>query len=133
MRVGLFLAVWLLLQLVTPVRGLWALFAAVIASGVLSAFLLNRQRTAMGEVVGRFFGGINARIDAASRAEDDWDAREPDMSEEESEHQAGAQGDGVDDHESTGGHQGGNEAGSLGSGQHDAQRLQGPGERSESD
>lgn len=70
MRVGLFVAVWLLLQLVTPLRGLWAAVVAIVISGLISIVLLNRQRSAMGGVVGGFFRGINDRIDAASRAED---------------------------------------------------------------
>lgn len=70
MRVGLFVAVWLLLQLVTPLRGLWAAVGAIVISGLISIVLLNRQRSAMGGVVGGFFRGINDRIDAASRAED---------------------------------------------------------------
>jgi len=147
MRVGLFLAVWLLLQLITPLRGLWALFVAVIVSGVLSAFVLNRQRTAMGEVVGGFFGRINARIDAASRAEDEWDEderaederaeddrdeRELSALENDLQHQAGAQGEGVDDHQPTGGDQGRDESGSAGSGHDDSQGSPSPGERGES-
>jgi len=132
MRVGLFLAVWLVLQLITPLRGLWALFVAVIVSGVLSAFVLNRQRTAMGEVVGGFFGRINARIDAASRAEDEWDERELSALENDLQHQAGAQGEGVDDHQSTCGDQGGDESGSAGSGHDDSQGSPSPGERGES-
>jgi Flp pilus assembly pilin Flp len=70
MRVGLFVAVWLVLQLVTPLRGLWAAVVAIVISGLISVVLLNRQRSAMGGVVGGFFRGINERIDAASRAED---------------------------------------------------------------
>jgi hypothetical protein len=133
MRVGLFLAVWLLLQLITPIRGLWGLFVAIIVSGVLSAFVLNRQRTAMGEVIGRFFGGINARIDAASRAEDDPVEGEFDALQEQAQGQSEAQGAGVDDHEPTGSRQRGDESGSLGPGQHDAQRSQSPRERGETE
>ena len=66
----MFIAVWLLLQLLTPLRGLWALVLAVLVSGAISFFLLNRQRDAMSGVVAGFFGRINDRIDASTRAED---------------------------------------------------------------
>lgn len=100
MRVGLFLGVWLLLQLLTPLRGLWAAALAIIASGLISLFLLNRQRAAMSSVVGGFFGRINARIDAASQAEDHWD-----------EH-ADGHSHGVDDDQMPGADEGRDEAGS---------------------
>ncbi len=106
LRIGLFLGVWLLLQMITPLRGLWALVVAIVLSGVISAFALNRQRSAMGEVVGRFFGGINDRIDAASRAEDD--------SDEQGQDQSGAERDTVGNDESAGGDESGDEPGSGG-------------------
>jgi hypothetical protein len=62
MRLLLFIAVWLLLQLLTPLRGLWALVLALMVSGAISFFLLNRQRDAMSGVVAGFFGRINDRI-----------------------------------------------------------------------
>lgn len=70
MRLLLFIAVWLLVQLITPIRGLWALVLALLISGAISFFLLNRQRDAMSGVVAGFFGRINDRIDASTRAED---------------------------------------------------------------
>lgn len=70
MRLLMFVAVWLLVQLITPIRGLWALVLAVLVSGAISFFLLNRQRDAMSGVVAGFFGRINDRIDASTRAED---------------------------------------------------------------
>ena len=106
LRIGLFFGVWLLLQIITPLRGLWALVVAIILSGVMSAFLLNRQRSAMGEVVGRFFGGINDRIDAASRAEDD--------SDEQRQDQSGGESNTVGDDESAGSDEGADEPGSDG-------------------
>ena len=106
LRIGLFLGVWLLLQIITPLQGLWALVVAIILSGVISAFLLNRQRSAMGEVVGRFFGGINDRIEAASRAEDD--------SDEQRQDQSGGERNTVGDDESAGSDEGADEPGSDG-------------------
>ncbi len=70
LRLLLLLAVWLLIELVTPLRGLTSVVVALLASGVISLFLLNRQRASMSVVVGSFFRGINERIDAAARAED---------------------------------------------------------------
>ena len=107
LRIGLFLGVWLVLQIISPLQGLWALVVAIVLSGVISAFALNRQRSAMGEVVGRFFGGINARIDAASRAEDD--------SDEQGQDQSGGERDRVGDDESAGTDESGYEPGSDGS------------------
>lgn len=71
LRVALFLAVWLTLELITPIAGLWAIVLALLISGVLSLFLLDRQRNRVGSVATGFFGRINDRIDAAARAEDD--------------------------------------------------------------
>lgn len=115
MRVGLFVGVWLLLQLITPLRGLWALVGAVVISGLISLFLLDRQRAAMSAVVGGFFGGINARIDAASRAEDDWDD------------QAYGQGYGVGDDQMAGTDQSGNQSRSDRPAADDPERSPGPG------
>ena len=114
MRVGLFIGVWLLLQLLTPLRGLWAVALAIVASGLISLFLLNRQRAAMSSVVGGFFGRINARIDAASQAEDDWDE------------QAHGQGHRVGDDEMTGSDEGRDEAGSTRAPHNDAHRTDHP-------
>ena len=115
MRVGLFVGVWLLLQLLTPLRGLWAVAVAILMSGLISLFLLNRQRAAMSSVVGGFFGRINARIDAASQAEDDWDE------------QPEADRQGVGDDEASGADQGRDESRSDRSSSDDAQRADRPG------
>ena len=102
MRVGVFIGVWLLLQLVTPLRGLWAVVVASVVSGLISVFLLNRQRAAMSSVVGGFFGRINERIDAASRVEDDW------------QEQPAGQGYGVGDDQFSGTDERGDEVGTDG-------------------
>jgi hypothetical protein len=77
LRVGLFIALWLPIQLLTPLRGLWAIVIALLGSGLLSVVLLNRQRNAMGFTVGNFFSQINERIEASARAED-WPEGEAD-------------------------------------------------------
>lgn len=69
-RVLLFIAIWLLVQFVSPLRGLTALVVALLVSGAISFFLLNRQRdTASASVVG-LFRRIDERIERARRAED---------------------------------------------------------------
>ena len=72
-RFALFAVAWLLLELLTPIRGWWALAAAILVSGMVSAFALNRQRDDMSAGLAGFFGRMNARIDAANRAEDERD------------------------------------------------------------
>jgi hypothetical protein len=73
LRIGLVLALWWLLQLVTPLRGIVALAVAILVSGLLSLVLLNKPRAAMGEGVAGFFSRLNAKIDASTSAEDAWD------------------------------------------------------------
>ncbi len=71
LRVGLFVVVWLLIELLTPIYGVWALVAAILVSGAISIVVLDRQRGAVGSVAAGFFGRLNARIEASARAEDD--------------------------------------------------------------
>lgn len=51
-------------------RGLTLAVVAFLASGLISFFVLDRQRDQMGESIGGFFKSINARIDADTRKED---------------------------------------------------------------
>lgn len=69
-RVGLFLVVFLPLQLFTPLRGLFAALIAIAASGLISIFLLNRQRDAASGGIHSVFSRINQRIDSSRSAED---------------------------------------------------------------
>lgn len=71
LRVALFAAVWLTLELLTPISGLWAIVLAILVSGAISIVLLDRQRDRVGAVAAGFFRGINERIEASARAEDD--------------------------------------------------------------
>ena len=71
LRVALFAAVWLTLELLTPISGLWAIVLAILISGAISIVLLDRQRDRVGAVAAGFFRGINERIEASARAEDD--------------------------------------------------------------
>ena len=70
LRVVLFIAVWLTIELLTPVNGLLAIIAAILVSGAISLLLLDRQRGRAASVAAGFFGGINERIEASARAED---------------------------------------------------------------
>ena len=71
LRVALFAAVWLTLELLTPINGLWAIVLAILISGAISIVLLDRQRDRVGAGAAGFFRGINERIEASARAEDD--------------------------------------------------------------
>jgi hypothetical protein len=77
LRVAMLAAVGAVLYL-AQLRGVWLILFAFLVSGVLSAFLLRNPRE--GAVLGftSAYQGINARIDASSRAEDrDDDLDEP--------------------------------------------------------
>ena len=51
-------------------RGLLLIVVAFVVSGLLSLFVLRGPRGQLGDDVGGFFSRINARIDAATAAED---------------------------------------------------------------
>ena len=51
-------------------RGVLLAAVAFLVSGILSFFVLDRQRDALGQSVGNVFQRLNARIDADSRKED---------------------------------------------------------------
>ena len=70
LRVAVFAAVWLTIELLTPINGLLAIIAALLVSGAISLLLLDRQRGRAASVAAGFFGGINDRIEASARAED---------------------------------------------------------------
>jgi Flp pilus assembly protein TadB len=95
LRLVLLVAIWILIAWITPVKGLWALALALLVSGAVSLFLLDRQRDAMSIGVARFFSGINERIEASARAED----VDPPASEHR---QTGADDEAVGEHEDPG-------------------------------
>jgi hypothetical protein len=70
LRLAMLAAVAAVLYLV-GLRGVWLLLFAFLVSGVISAFVLTRPRE--GAVLGitSAVKGVNARIDATARAEDD--------------------------------------------------------------
>lgn len=71
-RLLLWLAIWALLQFLTPVKGLLAVVLSLLISSAISIIMLDRQRDVMSEGVGAFFGGINQKIANSAAAEDAW-------------------------------------------------------------
>ncbi len=76
LRLAMLIAVWFMFQLLTPLRGIWAVVAALLVSGAISLLVLNKQRDAVSIGVANFFGRINDRIEASKSAED-FDEDEP--------------------------------------------------------
>jgi hypothetical protein len=70
LRVVMFAGAWILIELFTPIHGLFAAAFAIVISGAISIIVLNGRRDAMSEVLFRFFRRMNERIDASARAED---------------------------------------------------------------
>lgn len=71
-RLLLWLAVWALLQFLTPVKGLLAVVLGLLISSAISIIILDRQRDVMSEGIGAFFSGINQKIANSGAAEDAW-------------------------------------------------------------
>ena len=71
LRIAVFAAVWLTIELLTPLSGVWAIVVAILVSGAVSLLLLDRQRGQVGAAAAGFFGRLNERIEASARAEDD--------------------------------------------------------------
>lgn len=70
LRIAILIAVWFMFQLLTPIRGIWAIVAALLVSGAISLVVLNKPRDAVSIGVANFFGRINDRIEASKSAED---------------------------------------------------------------
>ena len=70
LRIGIFLVAWAIFQYLTPFKGIIGLVLAILVSGAVSFFVLDRQRDAMSTSVFGLFKRMNDRIDAATRAED---------------------------------------------------------------
>jgi len=70
LRLGLFVVVFLLLYL-AGARSVLLLLAAILVSGLISYFLLNRQRMAMSSAISKRVTSFKERLDAGTRAEDD--------------------------------------------------------------
>lgn len=70
LRIGMVLVFWLLLALFVPMPWPISLAAAVLLSGMISLFVLNRVRDGASYSVTNYFTRMNARIDRASVEED---------------------------------------------------------------
>lgn len=70
LRLLVFAAVWLLVQILTPWRGLLAIAVAILISGGISLFVLDRPRGQVAMGVDAFMRRMNERIEASARAED---------------------------------------------------------------
>ena len=70
LRLGLFVVAFLLLYL-AGARSLLLLLGAILVSGLISYFLLNRQRMAMSSAISKRVTNFRERLDAGTRAEDD--------------------------------------------------------------
>ena len=70
LRLGLFVAAFLLLYW-AGARSLLLLGGAILISGLISYFLLNRQRMAMSSVISKRVTNFRERLDAGTRAEDE--------------------------------------------------------------
>lgn len=68
-RLALFLVVWLVLQLV-GLRGLTAAVVALLISGAIAFFVLNRQRDSAAASVSSLFRRVDERIERSRAAED---------------------------------------------------------------
>lgn len=70
LRLAMFVGAWILIEVFTPIHGLFAAAFAIVISGAISIIALNGQRDAMSAALFGFFRRMNSRIDASTRAED---------------------------------------------------------------
>ena len=70
LRVAVLLAVWLAIQVVTPLRGLIAIAVALVISGVISFFVLDRPRNQASRGLSGILRRIDERIERSRTAED---------------------------------------------------------------
>ena len=104
LRVALFAGVWLLIQVVTPMRGLLAIAVALVTSGVISFIVLDRPRDQASAGLAGVFRRIDDRIERSKVAEDVDDEQVA-----SGESQAQAEQEPVGEHEEPGGLQHGDE------------------------
>lgn len=104
LRVALLALVWLLIQVVTPMRGLLAIAVALIISGIISFILLDRTRDRASAGLAGVFRRIDDRIERSKAAEDIDDETVP-----SGQSQAQAEQQPVGEHEQPGGLEHGHE------------------------
>jgi hypothetical protein len=108
LRVALLAAVWLFIQLLTPLRGLLAAAVALVISGLISFVLLDRSRDSASAGLSRVFRRIDDRIERSKMAEDDDEVLAPSQPDS-GQSQSGTQQHAVGQHEQAGGLQHGDE------------------------
>lgn len=106
LRVAMLVAVWLLVQAVTPLRGLMAVAVAIVISGVISFIVLDRSRDRASVGLAGFFKRIDDRIERSRTAED---VDDPPAAPSSGQGDPQAQHQSVDEREETGGLQDGHE------------------------
>ena len=70
LRLALLAGVWLLIQVVTPMRGLLAIAVALVVSGMISFIVLDRPRDSASAGLFGVFRRIDERIERSKVAED---------------------------------------------------------------
>lgn len=70
LRLALLAGVWLVIQIVTPMRGLLAVAVALVISGVISFIVLDRPRDRASAGLSGVFRRIDDRIERSKVAED---------------------------------------------------------------
>lgn len=133
LRVALLAAVWLLIQVVTPMRGLLALAVALVISGAISFILLDRSRDRASVGLSRVFRGIDERIERSKVAEDVDDEPPGREAPESGQSESRPQQEAVGEDEQSGGLQHGHEVapGSAADDGEDGTQSQGSGNDAE--
>lgn len=128
LRVALLAAVWLLIQVVTPMRGLLAIAVALVISGAISFIVLDRTRDKASAGLSGVFRRIDERIERSKVAEDFDDEPVP-----SGQGEARPEQESVDQHEESAGLQDRDESASGGAGGHrdDGADRQGSGDDAE--
>lgn len=127
LRLAVLAGVWLVIQVVTPMRGLLAIAVALVVSGVISFIVLDRPRDSASAGLFGVFRRIDERIERSKAAEDIDDDPVPSgqLSEQPSgEGESGAEQKAVGQDEQTGGLEDGHESASGGTaddGEHGSQ------------
>lgn len=129
LRIALLAAVWLLIQAITPLRGLVAIAVALVISGIISFIVLDRPRDRASVGLAGVFRRIDERIERSKVAEDVDDDPPATSGQGESRPEQ----DAVDQHEKSAGLQDGDESPPGGAGGHrdDGADRQGSGDDAE--
>jgi hypothetical protein len=119
LRIALLAAVWLLIQVITPLRGLIAIAVALVISGIISFIVLDRPRDRASVGLAGVFRRIDERIERSKVAEDVDDLPAP-----SGQGQADAQQHAVGEDERTRSLQDGHEVSTGGTGRDSDDRAQ---------